>query len=101
MGRVEDAAAEDGRVLELEPRLIISTVLASRSFTADFKLSTKPSIYLELAYQDGSFRLVWLRIDPRFDGIRGDPRHEDLLRPHAPHHLTRNQKRETGTTMKM
>jgi TolB-like protein/Tfp pilus assembly protein PilF len=42
--------------------------------------------YLELAYQDHSFWMVWLRIDPRFDGIRGDPRYQDVLRRM---HLTR------------
>ncbi len=35
---------------------------------------------LERAYQDRSFWLIWLRIDPRFDGIRGDPRYQDILR---------------------
>ena len=36
--------------------------------------------YLEMAYQDRSFWMIWLRIDPRFDSIRGDPRYHDLLR---------------------
>jgi len=36
--------------------------------------------YLEKAYQDRSFFMLWLRIDPRFDGIRGDPRYADILR---------------------
>jgi len=36
--------------------------------------------YLEMAYQDRSFWMIWLRIDPRFDGIRGDPRYQDILR---------------------
>jgi hypothetical protein len=36
--------------------------------------------YLEFAYQDRSFWMIWLRIDFRFDGFRGDPRYRDLLR---------------------
>jgi Flp pilus assembly protein TadD len=36
--------------------------------------------YLEMAFQDRSFWMVWLRIDPRFDGVRSDPRYQDLLR---------------------
>jgi non-specific serine/threonine protein kinase len=36
--------------------------------------------YLEIAYEDRSFWMTWLRVDPRFDGIRGDPRYQDLLR---------------------
>jgi serine/threonine protein kinase/tetratricopeptide (TPR) repeat protein len=36
--------------------------------------------YLEMAYQDHSCWMIWLRVDPRFDAIRGDPRYLDLLR---------------------
>ena len=36
--------------------------------------------YLEMAYADHSSWMIWLRVDPRFDSIRGDPRYQDLLR---------------------
>ena len=36
--------------------------------------------YLEMAYVDHSCWMIWLRIDPRFDSIRGDPRYQDILR---------------------
>jgi Flp pilus assembly protein TadD len=36
--------------------------------------------YLEMAYEDRSAWIIWLRIDPRFDQVRGDPRYQDLLR---------------------
>jgi tetratricopeptide (TPR) repeat protein len=35
--------------------------------------------WLEKAYEDRSDSLVWLRIDPRLDSIRGDPRLIDLM----------------------
>jgi serine/threonine protein kinase/Tfp pilus assembly protein PilF len=35
---------------------------------------------LEMAYQDRSHGLLFLRADPRFAAIRGDPRYQDLLR---------------------
>jgi eukaryotic-like serine/threonine-protein kinase len=36
--------------------------------------------YLEMAYAEHSCWIMWLRVDPRFDGIRGDSRYQDLLR---------------------
>ena len=36
--------------------------------------------WLEKAYEDHSTWLGWLKVDPRFDGVRDDPRYGDLLR---------------------
>jgi TolB-like protein/Tfp pilus assembly protein PilF len=36
--------------------------------------------YLEIAYADHSSWMLFLRVDPPFDPIRGDPRYQDLLR---------------------
>ncbi|MDQ6652311.1 MAG: protein kinase [Acidobacteriota bacterium] len=36
--------------------------------------------WLEQAYQDRSFFLIWLKVEPRFDSLRDDPRFQDLLR---------------------
>ena len=36
--------------------------------------------YLEMAYRDHSCWMVFLRNDPHFDSIRGDPRYQDILR---------------------
>ncbi len=37
-------------------------------------------IWLEKAYNDHSLRPVWLKFDPRLDGLRGDARYADLER---------------------
>ena len=34
---------------------------------------------LEKAYQERSFYLTWLTVDPQLDGLRGDPAFQDLL----------------------
>ncbi len=35
--------------------------------------------WLDKAYEDHSTWLTWIKVDPRFDGIRDDPRYHDLL----------------------
>jgi len=35
---------------------------------------------LEKAYQDRSFFLIWLKVEPQFDSLREDPRFQNLLR---------------------
>ena len=36
--------------------------------------------WLERAYEDRSFFLTYIKVDPRFDSLRGEPRFQDLLR---------------------
>ena len=36
--------------------------------------------WLERAYEDHSFWLTWIKVDPRLDSLRGEPRFQDLLR---------------------
>jgi len=36
--------------------------------------------WLDKAYQDRSYFLIWLKVEPLFDSLRSDPRFEDLLR---------------------
>ena len=57
-------------------------------------LGSKDSTFdwLEKAYEDHSTWLTWIKVGPRFDGIRDDPRYRDLLRRmrllNEPRHLT-------------
>jgi non-specific serine/threonine protein kinase len=36
--------------------------------------------WLDKAYEDHSFFLEWIKVDPRFNSLRGEPRFQDLLR---------------------
>lgn len=36
--------------------------------------------WLDKAYEDRSFFLIWLKVEPRFDSLRDDARYKDLLR---------------------
>ncbi|MDQ3710608.1 MAG: hypothetical protein M3388_00075 [Acidobacteriota bacterium] len=36
--------------------------------------------WLEKAYHERTFFLIWLKVEPRFDSLRDDARYKDLLR---------------------
>jgi serine/threonine-protein kinase len=36
--------------------------------------------WLNRAHEERSYWLLWLRVEPRFDGLRSDPRYQDLVR---------------------
>jgi hypothetical protein len=36
--------------------------------------------YLDMAYTDHSWGMMWLSVDPRFDAVHSDPRYRDILR---------------------
>jgi tetratricopeptide (TPR) repeat protein len=36
--------------------------------------------WLEKAYEEHSFKMAWLKVEPRWDSLRSDPRFADLLR---------------------
>jgi len=37
-------------------------------------------VWLEKAYEERSFQLQWLKVEPRWDSLRSDPRFADLMR---------------------
>ena len=45
-------------------------------------LGDRPETFQELerAYAERSHWLVWLKLDPRWDSVRADPRFKDLVR---------------------
>lgn len=43
-------------------------------------------VWLEKAYEERSFFLIWLKVEPRFDSLRNDTRYKDLLRRIGLHH---------------
>jgi DNA-binding winged helix-turn-helix (wHTH) protein/TolB-like protein/Tfp pilus assembly protein PilF len=55
----------------------------TRYFTLVYALlgeKSKALNYLEKMYQERSGFLIYLKVDPRYDNLRGDPRFDDLLR---------------------
>jgi DNA-binding winged helix-turn-helix (wHTH) protein/TolB-like protein len=55
----------------------------TRYFTLVYALlgeKRKALNYLEKMYQERSGFLIYLKVDPRYDNLRGDPRFDDLLR---------------------
>jgi tetratricopeptide (TPR) repeat protein len=55
------------------PKYLVLTELQLGDTEETFK-------WLEAAYKDRTEPLVYLKVDPRFDSLRSDPRFEDLLR---------------------
>jgi Flp pilus assembly protein TadD len=37
-------------------------------------------VWLEKAYEQRAFHLQWIKLEPRWDSLRSDPRFEDLVR---------------------
>ena len=36
--------------------------------------------WLDRAYEERAFQMQWIKIEPRLDGLRPDPRFQDLMR---------------------
>jgi TolB-like protein/Tfp pilus assembly protein PilF len=69
LGRVLDLA----RTYQVQPGLIAMLYIALNE-------REQALIWLEKAYRQHSPMMAWLKVDPRFDGIRPEPRFQELMR---------------------
>jgi eukaryotic-like serine/threonine-protein kinase len=83
------AYAISGRRAEAQKALVTLKDLSRSVYVAPYDVAVvyaglgdrdQAMAWLGRAYEDHSAWLIWIRADPRFDGIRDDPRYHDLLR---------------------
>jgi hypothetical protein len=88
-GALGHAYAVSGKQGEAEKTLVALKERSRQHYIAPFDiaviyvgLGSKDSTFdwLEKAYEDRSTWLTWLKVDPRFDGIRDDARYRNLMR---------------------
>jgi TolB-like protein/tetratricopeptide (TPR) repeat protein len=88
-GALGHVYAVSGRRTEAEKALAALKERSTHQYVAPFDIAviyaglgakTPTFEWLEKAYEDHSHWLVWVKVDPRFDTIRDDPRYHDLLR---------------------
>jgi serine/threonine-protein kinase len=78
VGRRDEAEAVIGRLLKLaESRFVSPYGLAS--YHAVVGDNPRALDWLERAYEQRDGTLVWIKVHPRLDGLRGEPRFRDLL----------------------
>lgn len=64
---------------ELSRQKYVSPFLMARIYAA-LGDSDRAYEWLEKLYNDHSYYVIWLKVDPAFDSLRSDPRFESLLR---------------------
>jgi Flp pilus assembly protein TadD len=88
-GPLGHALAVSGKRVEAEKVLLQLKQRSTEHYVAPFDIAvvyaglgarTSAFEWLDKAYEDHSARLTWIKVDPRLDGIRNDPRYHDLLR---------------------
>jgi serine/threonine protein kinase/tetratricopeptide (TPR) repeat protein len=88
-GALGHAYALSGRRADAQQALLKLEGLSIRRYVAPFDAAViyvglgdkdRAMEWLEKAYDDHSAWLVWVKVDPRFNSIRDDPRYHDLLR---------------------
>jgi hypothetical protein len=56
-----------------------SSVTVSKQLALSIAAQIVPGMYLERAFDERSFWMPFLNVDPLFDSLRADPRFRDLL----------------------
>jgi TolB-like protein/tetratricopeptide (TPR) repeat protein len=88
-GALGHAYAVSGKQSEAKKALAALKERLTHQYVAPFDIAviyaglgdkTPTFEWLDKAYEDHSHWLVWIKVDPRFDLIRDDPRYQDLLR---------------------
>ena len=77
-GRLDDARATLEAVQELSQKQFVSPY-GIASYYAVIGDNDRALDWLEKAYSERDGTLVWLKVHPRLDGLRGEPRFRDLL----------------------
>jgi Flp pilus assembly protein TadD len=77
-GRMDDARATAQAVQELAQKQYVSPY-GIASYYAVIGDNDHALDRLEKAYSERDGTLVWLKVHPRLDGLRGEPRFRDLL----------------------
>jgi TolB-like protein/Tfp pilus assembly protein PilF/predicted Ser/Thr protein kinase len=67
------------RLLELAKKYPVSPGMLSLVYAA-LEDREQTFVWLEKGYQQHSSMMTWLKIDPRFDKVRGEPQFQDLMR---------------------
>ncbi|HAF13062.1 MAG TPA: hypothetical protein DCK99_05045 [Blastocatellia bacterium] len=89
IGQLGYAYAKSGRKDEARKLLTELKELAKRRYVASFWIAMiyvgldekdEAFAWLEKAYQERSWWLVWIKMDPKVDSLRSDPRLTDLMR---------------------
>jgi len=77
-GRLNDARATMQAVEEMSQKQFVSPY-GIASYYAVIGENNRALDWLEKAYSERDGTLVWLKVHPRLDGLRGEPRFRDLL----------------------
>jgi tetratricopeptide (TPR) repeat protein len=79
IGKKDESRRILGRVLDLARRYRVDPGHIAIMYIA-LDQREQALIWLEKAYRQHSPMMIWLKADPRFDGIREEPRFEALMR---------------------
>jgi len=89
LGALAWAYAVSGKRAEAQKLVVELKELSKRRYVDPFDVAlvyvglgdkAQEFEWLEKAYEDHSFNLTWIKVDPRLDSLRGEPRFQDLLR---------------------